>query len=133
MKHSIVLFDGICNLCHNTVRFIYKRDKSDQFRYQSLQSAQAKQALANFNYEDELSSFVLIHNNKLYTKSSAALKMAQLLGFPYSLMGLFWVVPKPIRNAVYSFVAANRYKWFGQQNEVCEFSPEFQSKTKWKK
>lgn len=131
---SLVMFDGVCNLCNNTVRFIFKRDKQDRFRYLSLQSQQAQEILAQYNYfETDLKSFILIDNDTLYTKSSAALHVARRLGFPYSLATVFFIVPKRIRNAVYDFVAKNRYKWFGEQKEVCEYNPDFQEKMTWNK
>lgn len=128
------MFDGVCNLCNNTVRFIFKRDKQDQFRFLSLQSTQAQEILKQHNYyETNLKSFVLINRGQLYTKSSAALKVAQILGFPYSLASVFFLVPTFIRNRVYDFVAKNRYKWFGKEKEVCEFNPDFQEKMIWNK
>ena len=132
----LVLFDGVCNLCNGAVRFIYHRDKNDTFRYLSLQSDEAKQALQPFGYnfeENNLNSFVVLKDGELYTKSSAALQVAASLGFPYNLAGIFTIVPKVIRDGVYNAVARNRYKWFGKRDEVCEFDPEFESKNQWKK
>lgn len=133
MKHSLILFDGVCNLCNGAVNFVYKRDKKDQFRYKSLQSDLAEEILAEHNYKGDMDSFVLLHEGKLYSKSSAALMVGKLLGFPYSLAFVFMIVPKFIRNTVYDFIASNRYKWFGKRDESCEYDPEFSKKTQWKK
>lgn len=67
---------------------------------------------------------VLVHEGKLYQQSEAALRAAQLLGFPWMLLAVFWVVPRPIRDAVYRWIARNRYRWFGRK-EACPLpSPE---------
>lgn len=116
------------------MQFIYKRDRQDKFRFLSLQSTQAQQILKNHHYsETALKSFVLISGGKLYTKSTAALKVAEGLGFPYSLALVFFIVPAPVRNLVYDFVARNRYKWFGKEKEICEFNSDFQEKMTWNK
>lgn len=133
VKQSILLFDGVCNLCNGAVRFVYKRDKNKLFCYHSLQSEKAKQLLAEQAIREDMRTIVLFHEGKVFTKSTAALKVGQLLGFPYASLGIFYIVPRFIRDAVYEFIATNRYKWFGKRNEVCEFDPEFNKKTQWKK
>lgn len=130
----LVLFDGVCNLCNNTVRFIFKRDKKDRFRYLSLQDSRAKMILSSHNYVDpNLKSFVLIKGDSLYTKSTAALMVAKELGFPYAMASIFFIIPVYLRNKAYDFVAKNRYKWFGEEKTVCEFNPDFQEKMTWNK
>lgn len=131
-ENALLLFDGVCNLCNGFVRFVHKRDKVNQFRFLSLQSSQAESVLANYNYDSKpMNSFLLLHNGTLYEKSSAALQVAKLLGFPYRVASVCFIVPKGIRDAVYTFVAQNRYKWFGKSKEVCEYDPEFTKKMQW--
>lgn len=128
-EKDILLFDGVCNLCNGFIRFLHHRDSKDQFRYVSLQSEKAKQLLSEFEYsDDELKTFVFIQNGRLFTKSTAALNVLKKIGLPYSIASVFKIVPKFIRNSVYDFIAKNRYKWFGKQDEVCEFDPNFNAK-----
>ncbi|MEI6264380.1 MAG: thiol-disulfide oxidoreductase DCC family protein [Sphingobacteriia bacterium] len=118
-KHSIILFDGVCNLCSSSVQFVIKHDPQHHFRFASLQSDFGQQKLAHFNLSTiAFNSFVLLENGKMYTESTAALKVAKQLNKGWSLLYAFIIVPAFIRNAVYQFIAKNRYKWFGKK-ETC--------------
>ena len=116
---SIVLFDGVCNLCNSSVNFVLKRDKHNHFLFASLQSDAAKKLLLQLNQEKSiinLDSIILIENNTVYSKSTAALRIAKKMGFPYLLLYPFSIIPKFIRNSVYDFIAKNRCKWFGKRD-----------------
>lgn len=118
-EKKIVLFDGVCNLCNRSVQFIIKRDHHKQFHFASLQGKTGQQLLAQFHLPaDNLNSFILIENGTLYRKSSAALRIARKLGAAWPLLYGFIIVPAFIRDAVYSLIAKNRYKWFGK-TESC--------------
>ena len=118
-KNLIVLFDGVCNLCSSSVQFIIKNDKKKQFRFASLQSEFGQKVMEQFGLPtNELNSFILLENGKIYTKSTGALRVAKRLNGLWVLLYGFIIVPPFIRNAVYSFVANNRYKWFGKK-EAC--------------
>lgn len=117
--HPIVLFDGVCNLCNGVVQFIIKKDKKEQFRFASLQSDFGQQILQHFHLpQTDFNSFIYLENGKLYTKSSAALRMAKRLGGGWQILYGFMIVPPFIRNGIYNWVARNRYKWYGKQ-ESC--------------
>ena len=114
---SIILFDGVCNLCNSSVNFIIDRDKKKLFRFTSLQSETGKSLLRKFgNDTDNLDSVVLITDGKLYKKSSAALKIASMLPAPYPLASAFRVIPVFVRDKIYDYIASNRYKWFGEKD-----------------
>ena len=116
---SIYLFDGVCNLCNSAVQFIIKHDKKKQFRFASLQSDFGQQTLIANNLPNvEFTSFILLENGKLFTESTAALRIAKKLDAAWPLLYAFIIVPPFIRNAVYKWIAKNRYKWFGKQ-ETC--------------
>ena len=122
---KIVLFDGVCNLCSGSVQFILKRDKKNQFLFGSLQGNYGQEMLRKYRLPaNEFNSFMLIEEEKLYTKSSGALRMMKHLGGAWALLYVFIVVPKFIRDAVYNLVARNRYKWFGKKNECWLPGPE---------
>jgi predicted DCC family thiol-disulfide oxidoreductase YuxK len=124
----IILFDGICNLCSNSVQFILKRDKEKKFLFASLQSNYGQALLKQFNLPtNTFNSFLLFENGKILTRSTAALKMfSQLKGWAW--VKIFWIVPKFIRDAVYNLIARNRYKWFGQKNECWLPTPELKAR-----
>jgi predicted DCC family thiol-disulfide oxidoreductase YuxK len=120
-KH-IILFDGECNFCSFWVKYIIERDKKDLFRFTSLQSEKGKKLLKQFNLQIDLSTVVLINNNNVKTKSSAALHILKNLGRIYSLGMIFIIVPKFIRDGVYDVIANNRKKLL--KNESCIFPSE---------
>lgn len=128
-SYPVVLFDGVCNLCQGSVQWILKRDRAGRFRFASLQSDIAQQLLENFGYSKEnFDSVVLIQNGKIFTKSDAALRIAQGLGGLWPLLSLFRVVPKFFRNAVYNWIARNRYSWFGKTQECWLPTPQWRNR-----
>mgnify|MGYP000090574740 CR=1 FL=1 len=121
--HAIVLFDGYCNFCSRSVRFIHQRDHHDYFRFAGLESEKGQKVLKKYVEEPgAFNSVILIENEKLYTKSTAALKIAKKLSGLWPVLYLFIVIPKSIRDGVYRLIARNRYKWFGKK-ETC-FMPD---------
>lgn len=126
---KIILFDGICNLCNQSVQFVIKHDKANQFLFASLQSDFGQ----NFLKEKKLDatyfdSMVFIENNKFYTKSSAPLRIAKYLDQKVSWLRFFMIVPKPIRDFVYSIISKNRYRWFGKKESCWLPTPELKAK-----
>ena len=126
---KIILFDGICNLCNQSVQFVIEHDKKNQFRFASLQSDFGQNFLKENNLDaTQFDSVVFIEDDKFYTKSSAALKIAKYLDGITSWLTIFMIVPKPLRDVVYSFIAKNRYRWFGKQESCWLPSPELKAK-----
>jgi predicted DCC family thiol-disulfide oxidoreductase YuxK len=116
---SIILFDGVCNLCNGFVQFVINRDPEARFRFASLQSSAAGTLLDGYRPTGPLpDSVVLVERGRIYTESTAALRVARALGFPWNLAYAGVIVPRPIRDAVYRWVARNRYAWFGKRT-VC--------------
>lgn len=114
----IILFDGVCNLCDGTVRFVIDHDKHDRFRFAALQSDTGKMLVRARGIDtSEVDSIILIEPGvAYYTKSAAALEIAKNFGGAWKLLAVFEWVPPPIRNWVYDRVAKNRYKWFGKKD-----------------
>lgn len=118
IQHPIILFDGICNYCNNAVNFSIKWNKNKNLRFATLQSEFAKETLARYNIHSYPDSIVLIENETVCFFSTAVLKIAKHLAFPISLLSVFLIVPPFFRNAVYKWIAKNRYHWFGKR-ETC--------------
>jgi predicted DCC family thiol-disulfide oxidoreductase YuxK len=115
----LILFDGECNLCNGAVQFVLRRDPRARFRFAALQSAAARAALAAAGVLGALpDSIVLVHRGRVRVKSAAALAIARGLRFPWPLLTVFWLVPYPLRDLVYDWIARNRYRWFGKR-DVC--------------
>ena len=123
---NIVLFDGICNLCNASVRFITRHDKNNTIQFASLQSETAKEILSQLNIDSQkIDSIIFISNEKMLIKSDAAIEIAKLLhGFP-RLLKYFQFIPRPIRDFVYDLIAKNRYRLFGKS---CSLQPSNQNK-----
>lgn len=116
---TILLFDGYCNLCQSSVQFVLKHEKKPEIYFASLQSETGIQLLNHFGINsNEVDSLVLIENNKAFIKSSAALRALKYLKGIYPLGFALIIIPEFIRNAVYDFIAKNRYKWYGK-TESC--------------
>jgi len=114
-EKKIILFDGVCNLCNGVVRFIIRHDKNDQFRFASLQGKVGRLNLMKFNLTDDLNSFVLIDQNKIYTRSTGALLVCRHLGTPWKYLYILIIVPPFIRDTVYKILSRYRYQWFGKK------------------
>lgn len=118
-ENPIIIFDGVCTLCNASVDFVIRRDSGRNFRYTANQMEAGRHILqSNGLNPDQIETVYLAHEGKLYEKSSAALRIAGMLGFPYSLAKVCLIIPAPIRDWVYDWIAANRYKWFGKK-ETC--------------
>lgn len=113
MSKIILFFDGDCSLCNKTVQFIIKHEKNikEPILFCSLQVTYAKQVLEKYHYNfKELNTLVLLVDNKVFYKSDAALNIATYLKSPYRWLTVFKIVPKFIRDSVYSYVSNNRKK-----------------------
>ena len=115
----IILFDGVCNYCNAIINFIIRQDKKKIFRFATLQSNFGQKFLKEKNLPTEtFETFLLLDKEKLYKKSVAALRLYNKLPWYWKWTQLFWIVPKFIRDWVYSIIAKNRYRWFGKR-ETC--------------
>ena len=128
--YKIILFDGVCNLCNGAVQFVIKRDKKNMFRFAALQSEVGKQLISERNIDtDAIDSIILIEPGvAYYTKSTAALKIAEELKGVWSLSSILLWLPESLRNIVYDFIAKNRYKWYGKKDQCMVPTPELRDK-----
>jgi len=125
---AIILYDGVCNLCNASVRFVLARDHNDFFRFASLQSEAGRKLATKYNLTTDLSTFFLIEGGKTYERSDAWLGTMRLLGWPWSASYGLRIVPRSVRNWVYDVVGRNRYRWFGRQESCPAPKPELQRK-----
>ena len=114
---QIILFDGVCNFCNFWVNFVNKRDNRDMFRFAPLQSDVAKVMLSKFKLDDLVrESVILVSGENIYSKSTAALKIAKGLSGTVKVLYPLIIFPKFFRDVIYEFVARNRYKIFGKRD-----------------
>jgi len=118
MDKTILLFDGVCNLCNAWVQFVIKRNKSRSVAFASLQSDAGQNLLKGHNLpHEDFDSLVVFHKGKVYKKSQAVFILVKQLNFPWPLLGVFRIIPTFISNKVYDMIARNRYKLFGKQEQ----------------
>ncbi len=128
-SQSVVLFDGVCNLCNGAVRFIIERDKKAAFSFASLQSEQAKSLLSGSDIDyAALKSILLVEEHVIYSKSDAVLRIAARLSGLWPMISFFRFIPRFIRDAIYDWIARNRYRWFGKEETCLLPSPELRQR-----
>jgi predicted DCC family thiol-disulfide oxidoreductase YuxK len=125
-KHPpLVLFDGVCNLCHGAVRFVIARDPRARFEFASLQSEVARERLRAAGAPDPLpDSIVLVDEAGVHVRSTAALRIARRLAFPWPIAAVAYALPRALRDALYDVVARSRYRWFGRRESCALPTPE---------
>jgi predicted DCC family thiol-disulfide oxidoreductase YuxK len=122
--HPIVIFDGLCHFCDRSVQFILAHDRPGQFRFAPSQSAAAGPLLARCGLSAAPGTIVLIDADGCWTRSTAALRIARRLGFPWSIFAVLLWLPRPLRDPVYAFVARHRLQWFGRRDACRIPTPE---------
>ncbi len=116
---KIILFDGVCNLCIGSVKFIIKNDSNDVFRLAAIQSPEGQEIIKKFSIDiEKIDSIVLIKKNKIKYRSSAVLCVLRNLNTVWRFLLIFSVLPSPIRDLFYRIIAKSRYKIFGRNN-IC--------------
>lgn len=114
----VVLFDGVCNLCNGVVQFLIPRDPDGRLQFAPLQSEAGRALLARHGFPtDEVDTIVLVEGDQAYTKSAAAIRIAELLGWPYRVAAVGRLLPAGFRDSLYDVVAANRHNWFGRKDQ----------------
>ena len=120
---GVVLFDGTCAFCEGAVKFIAVRDPAGYFRFGASQTAAAEALLATHGVTRQSTrSLVLIEDGQLFLRSTASLRIARRLVWPWRLLGVLLLVPAPLRDPFYRVVAAVRHRLAGRSN-ACELPP----------
>lgn len=120
LQPGVVVYDGVCHLCHRGVKWVIKVDKYRHIKFCCLQSKTAEQYLrvSGLDREDVLRRFLFVEGPGLYHQgSTAALRVLSYLPFPYSALSSLLIIPTPLRDAVYDYVAKRRYSWFGKTDD----------------
>ncbi|MEC0209228.1 thiol-disulfide oxidoreductase DCC family protein [Paenibacillus ehimensis] len=122
-RHPLVFYDGVCGFCQRVVQFIIPRDRSAVFRFVAIQSETGSRLLRRHGLDPaELNTFVLLEQGRMYTRSTAGLRVLRRLDGAWPLLYAMIVVPRPVRDLVYKWIAANRYRFFGK-SDSCMLPP----------
>lgn len=124
-NNCVILFDGVCKLCHAWSRFIIKFDKHQYFTLCYVQSPEGQSILQHFKMPiDHFDTMLLVEGDHFFAKSDAFLHVVNKLGFPWRLLYIFKIIPRCIRNWLYDRIALNRYFLFGRYDSCMLPSPE---------
>ena len=125
MNSSIVFYDAACPFCSKVVRFILKYEKDSKLFFSPLQSDYTKSFLPKYGVSEvDLSTFYLFHNNRVYSKSTAALRLLPFLKWYWFFFNIFWIFPPFIRDYMYGVIAKYRYRLFRDTCEIGNLSDE---------
>ncbi len=112
----IVVFDAVCPLCCASVQFLLARDRRRVLRFTTIQTGPGKSLLDRAGIDAlAADTFLLVDGEKMHVQSDAVLRIAHVLGWPWRLASALRIVPTPLRDALYRWVARNRYRWFGRR------------------
>lgn len=126
-SRPVILFDGFCNLCNSSVQFILNHERAAEVDFASLSSTTGQAIIreAGGELREIPDSIVVVWNGELLFKSSAALFVAGYLRSPWRLLKFFRFVPVRLRDMIYDFIAANRYRWFGRRKTCMVPTPKY--------
>lgn len=111
---AIALYDGRCVLCNKLLQFATKRARPGKIQFMTLQSNVGQELQRRFAFDpDDLDSMILVVGDKAYSRSDASLRLLRCLRQPWPMFSALLIVPRPIRNAIYIWIARNRIRWFG--------------------
>ncbi|GGI78946.1 hypothetical protein GCM10007978_15970 [Shewanella hanedai] len=114
---DIIIFDGVCNLCHGSVNFIIERDPHHHFVFTPMQSDTAKSLIAHYDVEGEYSeTFFLIKDDQCYMRTDAALEITKSLSGFWPALAILRFIPRRIRDFFYRLLGRNRYALFGRRD-----------------
>lgn len=114
-QYAVVVFDGECSFCNGWIDFLLRFDRKEVFRFAARQSETG----AAFASQSGLppggtGSIIVVEDQRIRLRSDAVLRMLTLLGLPFSVLGIFRLVPAALRDFVYDVIARNRKRWFGK-------------------
>lgn len=113
-RQPILLFDGECGFCNQTIQFFLRNEKNKKMHFAPLQSEVGMQLRKYFDISDKVDSLILIKGHSAYIKSCAALRLTPYMKGLWPMMVVFVIIPPFLRNLVYDFIAKRRMKIFGR-------------------
>lgn len=126
---AIVLFDGVCNFCNSSINFVIERDSKGYFKFAPLQSEAGEKLIAKHGIDiAETDSVILVEDGKAYTHSAAALRIARHLDGIWKLGYWMIIVPRPLRDVVYRFIARHRYRLWGKRDACMMPTPDVRAR-----
>lgn len=121
----IVVFDDQCLLCNGWVQFLLRHDRRGRFRFASIQGEAGGRMLADAGLRVEgLQTLLLVDGDRSWQHTDAILRVLHGLGWPWRLAWAAWLIPRPLRDGLYRWLARNRYRWFGRSAQCMVPDPQ---------
>jgi len=126
--YTILLYDGECSFCNNTVQWIIARDPHANIRFAAQQGKLGQELLAKHHIPKEIDSLIVIDRDKAYVHSEAAIRLTKYLHRAWPLAQALYIIPSFIRNAAYRYFANHRYQWFGKAQACMLPTPDIRAR-----
>lgn len=125
----VVLFDGVCGFCDRTIQFLLAEDRAAALRFGPLQGETAAAVRQRHALGDGLESLLYVtglggSGERVDSRSTAVLKILNDIGGLWRVVSWLRLIPAPIRDGAYDFIARRRYAWFGRYDTCRMPSPE---------
>jgi predicted DCC family thiol-disulfide oxidoreductase YuxK len=125
----IIIFDGYCALCSGWAQFVLRRDRTARYRLLCAQSPLGYALYVHYGLDpQDYETNILIEDGAAWFKSEGSIRMAEGLGLPWSLAAVFRILPMPVRDRLYDFIARNRLKFFGKRATCYAPQPGYQDR-----
>lgn len=121
---AVILFDGLCHVCDRSVQFVLAHDRRGLFRFAPSQSPAAAPLLASCGLPPAPGTIVLVEADRCSTRSTAVLRIARLLGPPWSAFAVLLWLPVWLRDPAYALFARYRLRLFGRRDSCRIPTPE---------
>lgn len=127
---KLILFDGVCNLCNDSVIKVIKNDKKNVFLFTALQSDIGQKIIHHLKIDTAKTDSIILYEpeGNYYIKSSAALRIMSKFSGLWKLTQIFRILPPAFNNIFYDLIARNRYKWFGKKDSCMIPTPDLKAK-----
>ena len=124
----LLYYDGLCGLCDRFVRFVISRDRRGRYRFAPLQGTTARSRLPSHLKTEVFQTVILEDGGRFRVRSDAALAVVAGLGGAWRAAAVLRVIPRPLRDAVYDWIARHRFRWFGRRQECRVPGPDEQER-----
>jgi predicted DCC family thiol-disulfide oxidoreductase YuxK len=126
---ALVIFDGVCNLCVGSVKFILRHEARPELQFAAIQSATGSRLVRELGFDPaDASTFVLIEGGTAFVRSDAAIRVARYLRWPWRMGSAIRMFPRPVRDWAYQLVASNRYRLFGRAESCMMPTPQLEAR-----
>ena len=126
LPQPLYFFDGYCVLCSRFVAFCLKRDPEGRLKFATAQSGLGNRVLSDLGLPNDTldRTILLLEGDRVYTRSTAALRAVRHLKGPARWLYPLILVPKILRDPIYDMIARNRIRWFGRLESCLVPSPQ---------